>query len=137
MTLFTNNVIIASFSVAIVSLIGMAAIISRRLGELKTIAPEKLNEDVNYSLVKNFYYSAKIFAIHLWANRILPDFYKVTEKILLKLESCVKKIEVQLERFSNYIRGKRQITNSKNDSKYWGGIIEFKNGLNGNDERKK
>lgn len=115
---------------------GMGVIVFRNLEKVKIIIKEEQEDSQNSSLAKKIADSAKIFIIHSWTNYVLPNFYRLAEKALLNLRELTKKIEARLTGFSNYIKGKRMIANSGNNSEYWGGMIEFKNRLNGNGEKK-
>lgn len=130
-----TNIIVLSFFGTVLSLAGMGVIIFRNLEKVKMIIEEERENSQKSSLAKKIADSAKIFMIHCWTNYILPNFYQMAEKALLNLRELTKKIEARLTGFSNYIKGKRMIANSGNNSEYWGGMIEFKNGLNGNDKK--
>lgn len=137
MTLLINNTMIISASLLAFSFAGMAVIIFRHLKEIRMVARNEAVSNLNFgcSLVKSFYCSAKSSFICFWKNYLSSLFYKITEKMLFKLEKITKKIQVRILRFSNYIRGRRKIRNSLTNSEYWGDVIEFKNGLNGNGNR--
>lgn len=135
----TTNIISVLLSLAAISFVGMSVIVFRHLDKAKGVTKEEITAKLNLKrfLVKDIYCSAKNYLGCLWKNYFLPFFYKITEKIVLKLEGVAKVIENRLTKLSNYIKGKRKIKNSAANSEYWGDIIEFKNGLNGNGENKK
>lgn len=131
------NIISVSLSLAALSFVGMAIIVFRHLDKAKVVTKEEMASNLSLGrfLMKDIYCSAKNYLGCIWKNYFLPFFYKITEKILLRLEGTTKKIEDRLTKLSNYIKGKRKIKNSTANSEYWGDIIEFKNGLNGDDKK--
>ena len=137
MMLLTINIISVSLSLAAISFVGMSVIVFRHLDKAKGATKEEMaaNLSLDRFLMKDIYCSAKKYLGCLWKNYFLPFFYKITEKILLKLEGVTKVIENRLTKLSNYIKGKRKIKNSAANSEYWGDIIEFKNGLNGDNKK--
>lgn len=134
MTLLINNTMIMSASLLAFSFAGMVVIIFRHLKEIRMAVRNEAVSNLNFgcSLVKSFYCSAKSSFICFWKNYLALLFYKITERMLFKLEKVTKKIQLRLLRFTNYIRGRRKIRNSATNSEYWGDVIEFKNNLNGN-----
>lgn len=134
MTLFINNTMIISASLLAFSFAGMAIIVFRNLKEVRVAARDETisNLKLGRSLVKSFYFSVMRFFVCFWKNYLTPLFYVITEKALFRLEGITKKIQSKIIRFSNYIKGRRKIRNSAANSEYWGDVIEFKNGLNGN-----
>ena len=133
---FMTSIIVLSFAGAVISLAGMSVVIFRNLEKAKVIIKEEQESSGGSSLAKKFLDSAKIFIVHYWISCILPNFYQLAERAVLNLGGLTKRIEARLAKFSDYIKGKRKIANSGNNSEYWGGIIKFKNGLNGDSEKK-
>lgn len=68
--------------------------------------------------------------INFYHNAILPWFYKETEKAISKFRINVLRIESQLLKLANYIRGKRKICLDENSSKYWKEMNEYKSEFN-------
>ncbi|MBU3925788.1 hypothetical protein KJ763_01310 [Patescibacteria group bacterium] len=134
MTLLINNIIIISGSIMAVSFIAMSVVIGRHLKEIRMIVDNESisNFDFSRSLAKSFYCSTKNFLVCFWRNYFVPLCLRITEIIIVALEKMTKKIQFCLVRFSNYIKGRRKISNLKNNSEYWDDMIDFKNNLNEN-----
>ncbi len=71
-------------------------------------------------------------ALNFWRSKILPVIYKRTEKAISRFRINILKIESNLLRLTNYIRGKRKVCSNGDSSPYWKDMNDFKKDLNGN-----
>lgn len=90
-------------------------------------------------LFSDFYEYIVTPTVNFWRNSVLPNLYKEFEKTVSRFRINLLKIEGWLLKLTNYIRGKRQIQNNNGNgsqSQYWKDVNDFKNGLNGNGDKK-
>lgn len=128
---------IISSAIMVISGAGAAFIIGRHLRRARSgeMAHESISD---HSMFEYVYSAVTRFILRLWRKAILPSFFNLSQKAILKLEIITKKIEKILERMDSYMRGRYKahiFMNGSNDSKYWGDVKEFKNGLNGNSKK--
>lgn len=110
----------------IIGFSGMSFLVGRRLKETRAAGAA-----MNFSL-SHFYRSAEDFSRNLWNNFFLPHFFRNAEKAVIKMKALAGKLENSLEKLDDYLRGKHKMNVFKNkatDSKYWNNVIEFKKGL--------
>ena len=116
---------------AVLSAIGIIFIIVRHLDYVRNAASEDFSRRIRgtKSLRKTLREWILIPLIKIWDDKMRIWLYGNIEKGAHKFRGVVLKIERRILKFTNYIRGKREIGKNRNHSEYWKDIHNFKNGL--------
>jgi len=135
MSTFITLILLIVFSAA-----GMLYLAGNRFKTVRIIKEEELLVKLQKTkhLFSDFYEYVVTPTINFWMNSILPNLYKEFEKTVSRFRINVLKIECWLLKLTNYIRGKRsaQCNGNGSQSQYWKDVNDFKNGLNGNNDKK-
>lgn len=120
--------------------LGMVILFGKQLIEVRKLEKEELARKVDPAKLsfKCFCVAVFRFIKNIFKNIFIPFFYKVTERIIFGLGLFIKRIEKILLKLDNRIRGKYRViknNNNGNSSKYWGDVVDFKNGLDGNGDK--
>ncbi len=133
----------------IISLAGLAFVLSRGFLRLRAIPKEELPSRYNETrpFWGDFYELFVAPTIRVHQDRLRPTTYKEIEKLARRFRIIVLRIECLLLRFSEYIRGKRTmpavgtnghkpacnaLRSNAGRSHYWEQLNNCKNGVNGN-----
>ncbi len=123
----------------IISLAGLAFVLSRGFLRLRAIPKEELPSRYNETMPfwGDFYELFVAPTIRVHRDRLRPTTYKEIEKLARRFRIIVLRIECLLLRFSEYIRGKRTMPAkgiNGHKSHYWEQLNSCKNGVreNGN-----
>lgn len=93
----------------------------------------KINETQDFW--SDFYELLIIPSIRFYQGKIIPFLLKEVEKIARRLRIINLKLECLLLRFTNYIKGKRELQNGKCSSAFWQELKNTKNGVNHKEEK--
>ncbi len=122
---------------------GMFYLTFRRFKEARVMADEDLFSKLRElrPVFSDFHDFVFVPAANFWQTKIFPALCKESEKIVSRFRINVLKIECELLKLTNYLRGKRTMNGNGNgtceQSEYWKEVNDFKNGLNENEEKKK
>jgi hypothetical protein len=105
----------------ILSGIGIAVMLSTQVLKIKKLPSKELKSAEyvsNAHFLKDILKNLFIPVYNFWDIKIIPRIYHVSEKIAHKMRIYVLKTEKSLLKLTNYIKGKREIKNNGNASKF-------------------
>jgi hypothetical protein len=129
MSIFITLIVLIAFSGA-----GMVYLVWERFKTAGVMSESELTEKIlaSRSLFADFHDYIFVPSVNYWKNYTLPWLYKEFEKGISRFRINILKIECQLLKLTNYIRGKRTVqkNNGDNCSPYWKDVKDYKNGEN-------
>lgn len=138
--IFLQSMTIFLISTIVFSGVAVFAMVYKGYSNVKNMSDEEINKGLSASMpvFHDFHRATVVPSVDYWKNTALPWVYKETEKIVSRFRINILKMERKLHSFTNYIRGKREISgNNGNEgqSQYWNNVNDFKNNLNGEDKK--
>lgn len=132
------NIFITLILLIIFSAGGIVYLTAGRFKTVRTMDERELlvKLQTSRSLFADLHSYVVVPTISFWRNSVLPNLYKEFEKTVSRLRINLLKIEGWLLKLTNYIRGKRNVQGNGDQSQYWKDVNDFKNGLNGNGNKK-
>jgi hypothetical protein len=120
------------------SLAGLAVLLGRRYLQIKNLSREelliRLNETRDFWI--DFHELLIMPMIRVYSEEIRPFTLKEIEKIARRTRIMNLKLECLLLRFTNYIKGKRELRNNgKCQSSYWQELHSSKNSANHQEDK--
>lgn len=121
---------------AVISIIGAAAIILRNLPMVRSLTEEELHRAMaeRFSVREELLSRLLVPACDRAHNYCVPRFYAFSEKTLRRFRILILKTENKLQKVADYLRGKRNLSSdnsggSAKNSDYWREINEHQNSV--------